>query len=50
VLSWEPKEDCVVDYKYSFHMCLRKEYFENLELVESGVVHLGDGKTIKVQG
>jgi hypothetical protein len=31
-------------------MCLGKEYFENLELVESGVVHLRDRKSIKVQG
>ncbi|MCI59282.1 hypothetical protein A2U01_0080537, partial [Trifolium medium] len=31
-------------------MCLKKEYFEALELVEGGVVHLGDGKTCKIVG
>jgi hypothetical protein len=31
-------------------MCLKNEYFEFLELVEGGVVHLGDGKASKDQG
>ncbi|MCI68218.1 hypothetical protein A2U01_0089477, partial [Trifolium medium] len=31
-------------------MCLKKEYFEALELVEGGIVHLGDGKACKVRG
>jgi hypothetical protein len=31
-------------------MCLKNEYFEFLELVEGGVVHLGDGKACKDQG
>ncbi|MCI76116.1 hypothetical protein A2U01_0097385, partial [Trifolium medium] len=30
-------------------MCSKKDYFETLELVEGGVVHLGDGKACKVQ-
>jgi hypothetical protein len=30
-------------------MCLKNEYFEILELVEGGVVHLRDGKTCKDQ-
>ncbi|MCI44314.1 hypothetical protein A2U01_0065553, partial [Trifolium medium] len=29
---------------------LKKEYFEALELVEGGLVHLGDWKTCKVRG
>jgi hypothetical protein len=39
-----------VDFGSSDYMCLKKEYRENLELVEGGVVHLGDEKTCKIQG
>ncbi|MCI31947.1 hypothetical protein A2U01_0053159, partial [Trifolium medium] len=28
-------------------MCLKKKYFEALELVEDGVVHFGDGKLVR---
>ena len=39
-----------MDFGCSYHMCLKNEYFEFLELVEGEVVHLGDGKTCKDQG
>ncbi|MCI86957.1 hypothetical protein A2U01_0108238, partial [Trifolium medium] len=44
-VSWESVEYRVMDFGCSYHMCLKKEYPEALELVEGGVVHLGDGKT-----
>jgi hypothetical protein len=39
-----------VDSGFYYHMCSKKEYFETLEPVECGVVHLGDEKTCKIQG
>ncbi|MCI84135.1 hypothetical protein A2U01_0105411, partial [Trifolium medium] len=47
--SWESVEYGVTDFGCSYQMCLKKEYFETLELVDGGVVHLGDEKR-KVQG
>ncbi|MCI71151.1 hypothetical protein A2U01_0092414, partial [Trifolium medium] len=38
-----------MDFGCSYHMCSMKEYFETVELVEGGVVHLGNGKACKVQ-
>ncbi|MCI85829.1 hypothetical protein A2U01_0107108, partial [Trifolium medium] len=35
----------VMDFGCSYHVCLKKEYFETLELVEGGVVNLEEGKT-----
>ncbi|MCI64392.1 hypothetical protein A2U01_0085650, partial [Trifolium medium] len=36
-----------MDSGCSYHMCSKNEYFGTLELVEGGVVHLGDGKACK---
>jgi uncharacterized protein YlzI (FlbEa/FlbD family) len=38
-----------VDSRCSYHMCLKKKYFETLELVEDRVVHLWHGKAYMVQ-
>jgi hypothetical protein len=50
VSIWKPKEGWIVDSIFSFHMCTRNEYFENIVLVDGRVVHLGGTKTSKVQG
>jgi len=50
VTSWEPEKDWVLDSGCSYHICLRKEYFERLELKEGGVVFLGNNKACKIQG
>ncbi|MCI73624.1 hypothetical protein A2U01_0094888, partial [Trifolium medium] len=42
--SSESVEYEVMDFGYSYHMCLKNGYFGTLELVEGEVVHLGDGK------
>ncbi|MCI94579.1 hypothetical protein A2U01_0115877, partial [Trifolium medium] len=42
--SWESVEYGVMDFGCSRHMCLKNEYFGTLELVEGGVIHLGEEK------
>ena len=32
VTSWEPEKSWVFDLGCSYHICLRKEYFETLDL------------------
>ncbi|MCH84154.1 acylamino-acid-releasing enzyme, partial [Trifolium medium] len=50
VTSCEPEKSWIMDSRCSYHICPRKEYFETLELKESGVVRLGNNKACKVQG
>ncbi|MCI56292.1 hypothetical protein A2U01_0077543, partial [Trifolium medium] len=49
VPRWESEERWVMDSECFYHVCSKKDYFETLELVEDGVVHLGDEKACKVQ-
>lgn len=43
--SLEIKKVCLLDFKSSYHMCQKKEYFKNLEIKEGGVVQLINNKT-----
>jgi hypothetical protein len=47
VTSWKMERVGVVNSRYSYHMCLRKEYFETLELTKGGLVHLHNGEICK---
>ena len=50
VTSWEPEKGWVLDSGCFYHICLRKEYFETLELKEGGIVRLGNNKACRIQG
>lgn len=44
VLSLETGEGYVLDLGCSYHICLRKQYFEILKLDQAGVILLSDNK------
>lgn len=48
--KFEIEKEWVMDSGCTFHMCLRKEYFETIDLKEGGMVLLGNNKPCKVQG
>ncbi|WVZ23807.1 hypothetical protein V8G54_002351 [Vigna mungo] len=48
--SEDPQRSWVMDSDCSYHMCLVKEFFENLDQKEHGNVLLGNNKACRVQG
>lgn len=48
VSSLETEDSWVLDSGCSYHMCLRKEYFETLKLEKGGIVLFCDNKVCKV--
>ena len=43
-------DEWLCDSAYSFHMCLRKEWFFNFTELDGGVVHLADNQPCKIAG
>ncbi|RDY05565.1 putative mitochondrial protein, partial [Mucuna pruriens] len=47
VSNTEIEKDWVMDSGCTYHICLRKDYFESINLNEAGVVLLGNNKSCK---
>ena len=50
VLSLEIEDSWVIDSGFSYHMSSRIEYFKTLNMMQGGVVCLGDNKACEVHG